>query len=375
MNSRTIVAILVLAIAPMLTMVASVDAQGAQQSKCEKSSQRMKWACKADTQDDYFETVAHCLNLTGSASNACWKDARKSRGENTEECSDVYEARLEACDALQEDRYDPDPLLNASIEFINPDEVPGGYPANPYVSIAAGHTYVLAAGEDGEETVIVTVTDETREIQGVDCRVIVDVEIEAEEEDDGIDYEPVEVTDDWFAQDTVGNVYYCGEVARNFEDGVLRDLDGSFESGVEYAKAGILINAYPVAGDTHRTEFLLGEAEDIIAYVDLATAPTADEGGDNELFPCSPNHCLKTFDYAPLEPESTEFKYYLPGTGFVLAIEMEDGEITGEREELVCIGDSIEILSDPACGIDDPEELLEELCEVAPDAFCNDDDD
>ena len=54
---------------------------------------------------------------------------------------------------------------------------------------------------------------------------------------------------------------------------------------------------------------------------------------------------------------------------------MEDGEITGEREELVCIGDSIEILSDPACGIDDPEELLEELCEVAPDAFCNDDDD
>ncbi|HJP04984.1 MAG: hypothetical protein CL799_06865 [Chromatiales bacterium] len=79
--------------------------------------------------------------------------------------------------------------------------------------------------------------------------------------------------------------------------------------------------------------------------------------------------CLQTFEFAPLEPESTEFKYYLPGIGFVLAVSMEDGEFDGEREELVCIGDSVDILEDPECEIDDPEVLLEELCEIS-DAFC-----
>ena len=116
------------------------------------------------------------------------------------------------------------------------------------------------------------------------------------------------MTDDRFAQDIAANVYYCGEVSRNYEDSVLRDIDGSFESGI---------------------------------------------------------------DFAPLAPESTEFKYYLPGVGFVLALGLEDGELTGEREELVCFGDSLEVLEDESCGIEDPEALLDELCELHS-AFCQD---
>jgi hypothetical protein len=48
---------------------------------------------------------------------------------------------------------------------------------------------------------------------------------------------------------------------------------------------------------------------------------------------------------------------------------MEDGEITGEREELVCVGDSLDVLDDPACGIDDPDALVEALCAQSS-AFC-----
>jgi hypothetical protein len=48
---------------------------------------------------------------------------------------------------------------------------------------------------------------------------------------------------------------------------------------------------------------------------------------------------------------------------------MEDGEITGEREELVCVGDSLDVLDDPACGIEDPAALREELCAQSA-AFC-----
>jgi hypothetical protein len=270
---------------------------------------------------------------------------------------------------LGEQRYDTDPLLDPAIAFVDPDDVDQSS-ANPYVSIVAGHTYVLRAGEEGEETVVVHVTDESREIQGVSCRVVVDAVVEAEEDEDTgeIDYLPVEVTDDWFAQDTEKNVYYCGEVSRNYEDGILVDVDGSFESGREFAKAGLLIMAMPEVGLAHRQEFSLGEAEDIIQYVDLAGIPVE----ENEKFPCAGvGGCLMTYDFAPLGPESTEFKYYSPGIGFVLAEAMEDGELTGETEQLVCVGDSLDILNDPACEIDDPEALFETLCEFAPDAFCD----
>ena len=69
----------------------------------------------------------------------------------------------------------------------------------------------------------------------------------------------------------------------------------------------------------------------------------------------------------------------MPGTGFVLALPFElnddeqpEWEWTGEREELVCRGDSLAVLQDKACGIRDPAELLETLCDVAGDAFCDD---
>ena len=53
---------------------------------------------------------------------------------------------------------------------------------------------------------------------------------------------------------------------------------------------------------------------------------------------------------------------------------MEDGELTGEREELVCVGDSLDILFDLSCGIENPQELLEDLCDLAS-QFCSEEDD
>ena len=58
----------------------------------------------------------------------------------------------------------------------------------------------------------------------------------------------------------------------------------------------------------------------------------------------------------------------------MLAVALEDGEVAGEREELVCSGDSIDVITDPECGIADVAELWEELCEAAFDPFCELDD-
>ena len=362
-------------IALLHTPVASAE-HHEETTACVKTAKMMAKACWFDIQDDYYETLANCQNLAERGERkACSRQANAARDEESEFCGGVKEARVEACEILNEDRYDTDPLLTN--EFIDPDLVPDEYEVNPYVSVVAGHTYVLRAGEEGEETVVVHVTEDTREILGVLCRVVVDIVVEtsADEESGEVEYEAVEVTDDWFAQTVSGDVVYCGEVARNYEDGVLRDLDGSFEAGLDFAKSGFLALNAPAWGDAHRQEYSLGEAEDIIQYIGIGTAPTEDEGGNNAnpKYSCGLDKCLQTFDFAPIDYESTEYKYYLPGTGFVLAVAMEDGEITGEREELLCVGDSLDVLADdPDCEIADPELLMEELCTLSPDAFCGD---
>ena len=62
------------------------------------------------------------------------------------------------------------------------------------------------------QRVVVTVTNETKRIaNGVEARVVHDVVTEGGE--------PVEVTDDWYAQDAEGNIWYLGEKTAEYEDG------------------------------------------------------------------------------------------------------------------------------------------------------------
>lgn len=70
-------------------------------------------------------------------------------------------------------------------------------------------------------------------------------------------------------------------------------------------------------------------------------------------------------------------KYYLPEVGFVLALPFElnddeEFEWTGEREELLCTGDSLDILTNGECDVDDGDELLRAVCANAGDWFCED---
>lgn len=79
-------------------------------------------------------------------------------------------------------------------------------------------------GGDEDEIVFVTVTGEVltlfaededgKPIDGVNCRLVVDIVLEVDDEGE---FEAVEVTDDYYAQATNGDVHYCGEVARNYE--------------------------------------------------------------------------------------------------------------------------------------------------------------
>ena len=358
-----------------LFLMNSVVAMAEHVTPCEYSAKKMWQSCRYEVSEEFKENIANCANISDEVERLACRDlAGETRGENKEECPAQYEARLDVCDLLEEDRYDPDPLTDPNITFIDPDTIGGANIPNPYVSLQAGSTQVLRAGEDFEETVVIHVTSEVREVQGVLCRIVVEAGLVAEDDGEGgVEYEADEVTDDYFAQSDINYVYYCGEISREFEDGFLSELEGSFLSGVEFAKAGILIKANPEPGDAHRQEFLLGDAEDTVQYIGLNEAPSMAEGGENpnDAFNCSLNGgCVKTEEFNPNEPEAGEFKYYLQDVGFVLAVAMVDDVITGEREELVCTGDSLAILADPSCEIEDVGRLLEELCRLSPDAFC-----
>jgi len=277
---------------------------------CSMTADAQSNACEAGVKDDFFITMANCFNYSNpEVREECLEDAHAEREEGFAECDDIEEAHEQLCEIFGEDPYDPqiDPATFISVADIanNP---------NPFFPLIPGNEWVYEA-ED--EIITVTVLKETREIMGVEAIVVRDV---AEE-----DEELVEDTFDWYAQDIAGNVWYMGELSRNYEDGELADIEGSWEAGVDGAKPGILFRAMPIVGETLRQEYRIGEAEDI-GFTETLTANESTESG----FACE-NTCLQTLEATPLEPDVSEAKYYLPGTGHILTIDLEEDS----REELV----------------------------------------
>jgi hypothetical protein len=115
---------------------------------------------------------------------------------------------------------------------------------NPYWPMSPGSRWVYREtdGEGNVQRVVVTVTDRTKRIaNGVEARVVRDVVSE--------DGEPVEITDDWYAQDADGNVWYLGERTAEYKNGEVVTRAGSFEAGVDGAQAGVMMPADPQGGD------------------------------------------------------------------------------------------------------------------------------
>ena len=347
---------------PVLAVPADAEADA-----CLAHARLMRRACLADRLDDLLVHRADCVYVTPpEEQEECLEEAAEEAAEKRVECREVFQARKDLCELLGGERFD---IEFDPADFVDPDEIGDGIDPNPYWPLTEGHTHVILA--DGEVTVV-TATDEIRDVGGLPCRVIRDLVFEEAEDDRGdVEYEAIEVTQDWYAQHVDGDVIYCGENTYEIEDGLIDNTDGSFANGTDRARAGFLVRAFPVVGEGDRQEMASDEAEDYVRYENLATTPSAEEGGDVAAFPCS-GTCLQTYEVNPRDPGEAEYKYYLPGTGFVLAAKLEDDEPTGEREEVTCLGDSLDVLDDPTCGIADPDALREALCFWAPEALCDD---
>jgi hypothetical protein len=190
---------------------------------------------------------------------------------------------------------------------------------NPYWPMRPGSRWVYREtdSEGTVQRVVVTVTNRTKQIaNGVEARVVHD-----EVTENG---EPVEITDDWYAQDSKGNVWYLGEDTTEYEKGKPVTKAGSFEAGRDGAQAGVIMPAKPEPGLAYRQEYLKGEAEDkarVMSVDEQAEVPAGHYTG-----------VLMTRDVNPLEPKILEFKFFARGVGPVLAVNVSGGS---DREELV----------------------------------------
>lgn len=182
---------------------------------------------------------------------------------------------------------------------------------NPWLPLTPGSTWVYETTAGDSETTTVTVTDQTREVQGVTTTVVHDVVT-------GPDGEVVEDTYDWFAQDAAGNVWYFGEETTEYDERGREDTSGSWEAGVDGAQAGIVMLADPRVGDGYQQEFLEGEAEDRATVLSLDGRVVIDLG--------SYGGALQTEETTPLEPGLTEHKFYARGVGLVYEETVAGGE-------------------------------------------------
>ena len=180
---------------------------------------------------------------------------------------------------------------------------------NRYWPMTPGNRWVYSETdtEGTKQKVVVEVTDETKTIaNGIEARVVRDTVTE-----NGV---PFEVTDDWYAQDADGNIWYLGEYVTNYENGKVVDHGGSFEAGVDSAQAGIAMPANPQPGMTYRQEYYEGEAEDKAAVI------TVGEEQVQVPFGYFNDGVLMTRDLVPTEPKVQELNFYAPGIGPLLSV-------------------------------------------------------
>ena len=189
---------------------------------------------------------------------------------------------------------------------------------NPYWPMSVGSKWVYKELDpEGDLRVVVTVTDQTKQIaNGVEARVVHD-----EVSRGG---EPVEITDDWYAQDADGTIWYLGEDTAEYENGKVVSREGSFEAGVDGAEPGVIMPGDPQPGLEYRQEYLEGEAEDFASVIGFALQVEVPAGRYDNV--------LQTEDVNPLgDPQQVENKFFAEDVGPLLTL-----DLTGSgREELV----------------------------------------
>ena len=182
--------------------------------------------------------------------------------------------------------------------------------SNPFMPLLPGTTTVFKGVQDGKPAIdISTVTRQSKQILGVNVTVVHDRVY--------LNKKLAEDTRDWYAQDKQGNVWYFGEDTREFTNGQVTSTEGSWESGVNGALPGIIMEAHPKKGDAYQQEFAGDTASDrakVLSLRQTMSVPFA-----------TFTHVLETKEFTPLEPGVVEHKFFAKGIGFIKSVVVKGG--------------------------------------------------
>jgi len=193
--------------------------------------------------------------------------------------------------------------------------------ANSYFPLTPGLILRYRGTDDGERLhERVVVTHKTKMIQGVRTRVVHDVLRRA-------DGSVAEATDDWYAADNAGNVWYFGENTVTFRpNGTVESREGSWQAGVSGAVAGTIMPARPRPTEAYRQEFWRGHAEDQAWIVQTSAVVRVPAG--------TFRHAVRSYEWSRLEKANVSLKFYAPGLGIVRERDVAGG---AEQFELVSV--------------------------------------
>jgi hypothetical protein len=174
---------------------------------------------------------------------------------------------------------------------------------NPYFILEPGFQLVLSGDDDGDIVLLtITVLDQTRNVGGIDTRVV-----EEREEENG---QLVEISRNYFAicRET-NSVFYFGEEVDIYERGTIVDHEGAWLHGVNGARAGLMMPGQPLPGARYYQEVAPGVALDRAQVVSVTERCTTPAGAFDR--------CLVIEETTPLEPAARDTKRYAPGIGLI----------------------------------------------------------
>src|SRR5262249_43984060 len=175
---------------------------------------------------------------------------------------------------------------------------------NRYFILEAGFQRIL---EGGGEKHVITVLDETKTVDGVETRVV----LEHESKNGKV----AEISRNYYAiSKRTNSVYYFGEHVDIYKGGKVVSHEGSWLSGEKKARFGLMMPGLPLVGARYQQEVAPGDAMDRAEIVSVSESVKSPAGEFK--------NCLKIRETTPLEPGKVGFKCYAPDTGMV-----QDGKL------------------------------------------------
>jgi hypothetical protein len=174
---------------------------------------------------------------------------------------------------------------------------------NPFFILEPNYQLVLAGGDASEAAeVIITVLNETRQVNGTETRVI--------EERESIDGELVEISRNFFAIcEETNSVFYFGEEVDDYDNGNIISHEGAWLAGVDANRAGVIMPGTILLGARYYQEIAPNVALDRAEIIDTGEVIQTPSGDFSDT--------LITRETTPLEPDVAELKYYAAGIGLI----------------------------------------------------------